>query len=243
MLIHSDGNSNIRQGNCFEMSKFIEEANINIVLMNPPFNAQRKHCRKSYVKNWDSKIKQDPSKGLHYVDYIVSLVKTGKLAVLLPMACAIGNTGDIKKFKEKILEEHTLDAVFSFPPDVFHPGASASVCCMIFELGKRHEKTNKDTFFGYFRNDGFFKKKNLGRVEKNKPNSNEGIWADIESKWLNLYKDRKAVTGISINYKVTANDEWLAEAYMETDYSTLKKRDFIKTIKKFIAHKYTEDES
>ena len=66
---------------------------------------------------------------------------------------------------------------------------------------------------------------------------------DIESKWLNLYKDRKAVTGISINHKVTANDEWLAEAYMETDYSTLKKRDFIKTIKKFIAHKYTEDES
>ena len=56
MLIHSDGNSNIRQGNCFEMSKFIEEANINIVLMNPPFNAQRKHCRKSYVKNWDSKL-------------------------------------------------------------------------------------------------------------------------------------------------------------------------------------------
>ena len=36
-----------------------------------------------------------------------------------------------------------------------------------------------------------FLKKNLGRIEKNKPGSNEGIWADIESRWLNLYKDRK----------------------------------------------------
>ncbi len=242
MLIHSDGNSNIRQGNCFEMNKFIEEANINIVLMNPPFNAQRKHCNPPYVKTWDSKIKQDPSKGLHYVDYVMSLVKTGKLAVLLPMACAIGNSGDIRKFKEKILEEHTLDAVFSLPPDVFHPGANASVCCMVFELGKRHEKTNKETFFGYYRNDGFFKKKNLGRIEKNKPGSNEGIWADIESRWLNLYKDRKTVTGISITHKITASDEWLAEAYMETDYSTLEKKDFIKTIKKFVAHRYTEDD-
>jgi len=242
MLIHSDGNSNIRQGNCFEMKRFIEDANINTILMNPPFNAQRKHCSPSYVKTWDSKIRQDPSKGLHYVDYIVSLVKTGKLAVLLPMACAIGNSGDIRKFKEKILEEHTLDAVFSFPPDVFHPGASASVCCMVFELGKRHEKTDKETFFGYFRDDGFFKKKNLGRVEKNKPNSNEGTWPDIESGWLSLYKERKTATGISMNHKVSASDEWLAEAYMETDYSTLKKQDFVKTIKKFVAHRYTEDE-
>ena len=140
------------------MNKFIEEANINIVLIIHLLIAQRKHCNPPYVKTWDSKIKQDPSKGLHYVDYVMSLVKTGKLAVLLPMACAIGNSGDIRKFKEKILEEHTLDAVFSLPPDVFHP-ANASVCCMVFELGKRHEKTNKETFFGYYRNDGFFKKK------------------------------------------------------------------------------------
>ena len=78
---------------------------------------------------------------------------------------------------------------------------------------------------------------------KNKPGSNEGIWADIESKWLNLYKERKAVTGISINHRISASDEWLAEAYMETDYSTLAKKDFVKTIKKFVAHRYTEDDN
>lgn len=158
MLIHGDGNSNIRQGNCFDMEKFIKDANINTVLMNPPYNAQRKHCNPTYVKNWSGKIMQDQSKGFHYTHYIASLVETGKLAVLLPVNCAIGNSGDIKMFKNKMLQDHTLDAVFSFPQDVFHPGASASVCCMVFDLGVRHEKSGKETFFGYFKDDGFIKK-------------------------------------------------------------------------------------
>ena len=33
---------------------------------------------------------------------------------------------------------------------------------------------------------------------------------------------------------VTANDEWCAEAYMETDYNSLNEIDFIKTIKDFV---------
>jgi len=240
MLIHGDGNSNIRQGNCFDMHSFIKDANANVILMNPPYNAQRKHCDKDYVKNWAKKVMQDPSKGLHYVQYIADTVKNGKLAVLLPMACALGNTGDIKSFKEKMLQEHTLNAVFSLPADVFHPGAAASVCCMIFDLGQRHEKANQETFFGYFRNDGFIKKKYLGRVEKTKGGSTEGVWPDIESKWLTLYRQRKSVAGISITQKVTAHDEWLAEAYMKTDYSTLERSHFSDAVHNYVAYLFSK---
>lgn len=236
MLIHGDGNSNIRQGNCFDMSAFIGDANINVVLMNPPYNAQRKHCDISYVKNWSKTVKQDPSKGLHYVHHVASAVKTGKLAVLLPMACGIGDKGDIRAFKEKMLKDHSLNAVFSLPPDVFHPGATASVCCMIFDLGQRHEKSNLETFFGYFRDDGFIKKKYLGRVEKTKGDSTEGVWPDIESKWLSLYRQRKSVAGVSVTKTVTAHDEWLAEAYMDTDYSNLTKSDFLEAVHDYVAY-------
>ena len=135
MLIHSDGNSNIRMGSCFENDDFIKDAKINVVLMNPPYNAQRRYSNPAYVKNWKKDAKEDPSKGFHYVHYIASKVKTGKLAVLLPMQCAIGSSNDIQDFKEKMLQEHTLDAVFSLPADVFHPGASANACCMVFNLG------------------------------------------------------------------------------------------------------------
>lgn len=233
MLIHGDGNSNVKQGSCFDLKSFIEESGINVVLMNPPYNAQRKHCLGSYVKNWSKDTKQDPSQGFHFVHYIASLVKTGKLAVLLPMQCAIGSSKEVKKYKEMMLKDHTLDAVFSLPPDIFHPGANASACCMVFTLGQRHNSSHQDTFFGYFKDDGFVKRKNLGRVERTKPSSTEGVWADIESGWLDLYRKRIAKPSLSITKKVTANDEWLAEAYIETDYSALTKKDFENAVKEY----------
>lgn len=231
MLIHGDGNSNIIQGSCFIRDDY-KDAGVNIVLMNPPYNATRKDCNPEYVNTWKPKTKEDPSKGFHFVYEIAKKVKNGKLAVLLPMQCAIGSTSDIQQFKKKMLEEHTLDAVFSFPPDMFHPGANACACCMIFNLGTRHENSPiKETFFGYFKDDGFTKKKNLGRVERF-----EGIWASIEEKWLDLYFNRKKEKGLSAIKQVDSTDEWLAEAYMETDYSKLSNADFEKTIRDYYSY-------
>lgn len=232
MLIHGDGNSNIIQGSMFDNEEWIKTAKIDTVLMNPPYNATRKQSQKEYVKNWNKKVTTDPSKGFHYVYYIAHLLKKGRLAVLLPMQCAIGTTGDVKMYKEKMLEENTLEAVFSLPSDMFYPGANAVACCMVFNLGIRHDKAPiKETFFGYFKDDGFEKRKNLGRVEKN-----DGEWKKIEEKWLNLYRNRKDEIGMSINKKVTADDEWLAEAYMETDYSSLNKEDFQKVLNGYLGY-------
>lgn len=233
MLIHGDGNSNVLQGSCFDLlDEVVEKANINTVLMNPPYNAQRKHSNPEYVKTWRANAKQDPSKGFHFVYETAKRVKTGKLAVLLPMQCAIGNSAEIKYFKKKMLEEHTLDAVFSLPIDMFHPGASASACCMIFKLGTRHENAPiKETFFGYFKDDGFEKRKNLGRVEKR-----DGLWQQKEEEWLSLYFNRESKAGISVVKKVTYEDEWLAEAFMETDYSKLKPSDFQQTINDYLSY-------
>jgi len=235
MLIHSDGNSNIVQGNCFNVDNYID-AGVNVVLMNPPYNAQRKHCNPEYAKTWKSNTKEDPSKGFHYVYEIAERVKTGKLAVLLPMQCAIGYDNEIKFFKKKMLEKHTLDAVFSFPPDMFHPGANAIACCMVFNLGIRHENAPlKETFFGYFKDDGFVKKKNLGRIEKTDEHG-LGLWANIQMEWLELYHNRINKNGVSIMRQVTADDEWLAEAYMETDYSKLNEADFQKVLNQYLGY-------
>ena len=232
MLIHGDGNSNIIQGSMFEKEEWIKNANIDTVLMNPPYNATRKQSQPEYVENWNDKISTDPSKGLHYVYYIANLLKRGKLAVLLPMQCAIGASGDVKMFKEKMLEENALDAVFSLPIDMFYPGASAVACCMVFNLGVKHDRAPiQETFFGYYKDDGFEKRKNLGRVERE-----ENIWKIIEKKWLELYRKRKTELGLSVTKKVTADDEWLAEAYMETDYSKLNQDDFQNVLNGYIGY-------
>lgn len=236
MLIHGDGNSNIVPGSMFGYAEWIKNANINVVLMNPPYNATKKFCNPGYTNKWNSNQKEDPSKGFHFVEWIARHVpSTCKIAVLLPMQAAIGNTGDVKDFKKKMLDNYTLDAVFSLPNEMFYPGASAVACCMIFDLSQKHEKSNRDTFFGYYKEDNFTKRKGLGRVEKT-DNGGNSLWVKTEKLWLDLYKNKREVPGFSVMHRVTWKDEWLAEAYMETDYNMLAARDFEKTLNNYFSN-------
>lgn len=241
MLIHSDGNSNIRQGSCFALADWIKEAKPNVILMNPPYNGQRIHLPKSYVDTWARDKKEDPSKGLYFVKYIADTLNSinhqAKLAVLLPVACAIGTSGEIARLKSEILEENTLDAVFTLPNEIFYPGASASPCCMVFKIGIKHtDISNPDTFFAYCKDDGFKKKKNLGRVEQVDSTTGKSRWVEIEKEWIELYRNRRSVDGLSATHKVSGDDEWLCEAYMKTDYTKLTERDFQQTINDYLAY-------
>lgn len=227
MLIHGDGNSNIRGGSCFDLGDWIADTNSNLVLMNPPYNASKSQVPKTFANTW-GKSSTDPTKGLYFVKFAADKVKQGRLLVLLPMQCAIKTDGLIGDIKQSILEEHTLDAVFSFPIDMFYPGASAVACCMVFDLGKPHPK-NYETFFGYYREDGFEKRKGVGRVDvKDK-------WVETEKKWYDTYRSRLTIPGLSVCKSVTSSMEWCAEAYMETDYSTLSEMDFVEKLRDYAA--------
>lgn len=236
MLIHGDGNSNVIQDSMFNRGKWIESNDINIVLMNPPYNATKKCCDPNYTKGWDSKKKEDPSKGLHFVEWVCQHVSSNaKVAVLLPMQAAIGNSGDVKSFKKKMLDKYTLDAVFSLPAEMFYPGAAAVACCMVFDLSQKHDKSDKDTFFGYYKDDKFIKRKGLGRIETTDAEGNS-LWVKTEKLWLDLYKNKREIPGLSVMHKVTYEDEWIAEAYMETDYSTLSEKDFQTVLNSYLAY-------
>ncbi|MCR2063892.1 HsdM family class I SAM-dependent methyltransferase [Campylobacter helveticus] len=254
MLIHGDGNSNIEFGSCFEKKEFIKEANPDIILMNPPYNAKPISIPEYYKNKWSKGAKEgkeDPTKGLVFIQYLSDIIKEineereaknearkeVKLAVLLPMSAAIGSKSDIKNIKEAMLENNTLEAVFTLPAEVFYPGASVSACCMVFTLGKPHKNadgTTNETFFGYFKEDGFKKKKNLGRVEQF-DESGESKWKKIEEQWLNVFRNKKVVDGLSAMAKVSGDDEWLCEAYMKTDYSKLSQADFQRTLNYYLS--------
>lgn len=253
MLIHGDGNSNIKFGSCFDCKQFIMDANPDIILMNPPYNAKPIGIPDKYKSDWGKAKdgKEDPTKGLVFIHFLSDVIKemndkrekdglprkTVKMAVLLPVAVAIGNKAIIQSQKVAMLENNTLEAVFTLPNEIFYPGASASACCMVFTLGESHVKadgTVKETFFGYYKEDGFKKKKNLGRVEQFDENG-DSKWKAIEEKWLSLFRNRKSVDGLSATAEVSGEDEWLCEAYMKTDYSTLCKDDFQKTLNNYLA--------
>ena len=58
----------------------------------------------------------------------------------------------------------------------------------------------------------------------------------IREKWINTYKNRDIMPGFSTRYMVTGDDEWLCEAYMETDYTTLTHEDFQQTVNDYLAY-------
>lgn len=256
MLIHGDGNSNIKKASLFDSADFIKKANPDIILMNPPYNAKPINIPASYKVGWKADAKEDPTKGLVFLKFISDTIKAMneerlsegkskkevKVAILLPVSAAIGTSSYVSDLKIALLEDNTLEAVFTLPNEVFYPGSSVSTCCMVFTLGKPHinaDGTVDKTYFGYYKDDGHKKRKNLGRIEQFDKDNNS-IWKAIEDKWLEYYRDKTVKDGFSAKSVVSGSDEWLCEAYMKTDYTKLTEADFQQTLNNYLAYQIKE---
>ena len=109
MLIHSDGNSNIKKASLFDSEAFFRQADPDIILMNPPYNAKPITIPAAYKVGWKSDAKEDPTKGMVFLKFISDVVakmnqerldagkpkKEVKVAILLPVATAIGTSSFI----------------------------------------------------------------------------------------------------------------------------------------------------
>ena len=209
MIIRKDGKSNIYFGDCFnsKIVKELKEKNINIGLINPPYS-QTDVCE------------------LEFVYHLLNILSPGgKGVVVVPMSCAIGTK--FKEIRRKLFEHHTLEAVFSMPDEIFYPTAT-NVCVMVWTAHTPHN-SEISTYFGYCKNDGFIKKKYVGRIDYNH------TWESIEKEWLTLYRNRTVKDGLSARANVTCLDEWLCEAYMKVDFNKLSKTNFEKTVRDYLA--------
>ena len=127
------------------------------------------------------------------------------------------------------MQRHTLEAVFSMPDELFfNSNVGVVTCVMVFTAHHRHP-ASKEVFLGYCKDDGFTKTKLTGRADNN------GNWRDISRKWLDHYMNKREKPGLSVKKTLVWNDEWCAEAYMETDYAALESAaPFVRAI-----HEYT----
>jgi type I restriction-modification system DNA methylase subunit len=214
MYIHQDGKTNIISGDCFdaEVMEQVKKFKPTAGFLNPPY-----------------KVSKEDIEELEFVLNNLEVLQSGGICIaILPMQCALAQKGKIYELKKRLLQKHTLEAVLSMPNELFsNPDVGVVTCVMIFTAHKPHPP-NKETYLGYYKDDGFVKRKIKGRIDA-------GEWEkSIKAEWVSSYINRKAKAGFSINKIVTVNDEWCAEAYMETDYSKLKKEDFEKTLKEFV---------
>lgn len=177
----------------------------------------------------------------HITEFMCRITGVDRTKRVLDATCGSGSflvQAMVKELADCRRGKTEDEAVFTLPAEIFYPGASVSACCMVFTLGEPHVKTDgtvKETFFGYYKEDGFKKKKALGRVEQFDENG-DSKWKSIEEEWLRLYRNHKSVDGLSATAEVTGEDEWLCEAYMKTDYSKLTEHDFQQTLNNYLAY-------
>lgn len=210
MIIRKDGKSNILKGDCFnkEITEELKGKNINVGLINPPYS-------------------QKDVTELEFVEHLLDILTVGGIGVVVvPMSCAIGTK--YRDIRERLMKKNTLKAVFSMPDDIFYP-TGTNVCVMVWEAHTPHDST-RETFFGYCKEDGFVKRKKVGRIDA------LGKWESIEKEWLRLYRNRDVVDGLSARHCVNYEDEWLCEAYMQTDYTKLTQEDFQATLNDYLAY-------
>ncbi|OFM34192.1 class I SAM-dependent DNA methyltransferase [Corynebacterium sp. HMSC072A02] len=205
MILRGDGKANLYQGSCFDtaITKGVKSHRATVGLINPPY----------------AKTKEDLHE-LRFVEHMLDCLAPGAIGIaIVPMSCATAKSDH----KRSLLKKHTLEAVMSMPSEVFYP-VGVVTCVMVFTAHTPHERSNRKTWFGYWREDGFVKVKNLGRVDR------DGTWSEIRDKWVEMFRNREVHPGQSVMQQVTAEDEWVAEAYMETDYGSLTEADFEKVL-------------
>ena len=219
MMMRGDGKSHILYGDCFkeENKNIIKSQKPTKAFLNPPYQDGNAAEQLEFIEN-----------------ALSCLVKDGICIAICQMSTTVSSNNDVIQVKERLLQNHTLEATFSMPTELFHPvGVNTSI--LIFKAHNQHP-LGKKSFFGFFKDDGFVKTKNHGRIDKN------NNWDTIKKAWLNAYVNKESIAGLSVMQEVSHYDEWCAEAYMETDYSTLSKENFTETLKQYVAFQFLTNE-
>lgn len=228
MILRGDGKANLHQGSCFddaitndiktrnekenEVFKGEKLERPTVGLLNPPY-AQSKS---------DAELHE-----LYFFKHMLDQLDDGGIGIaIIPVNRVISP----HEAKSEILEKHTLKAVMSMPSELF-PDAGAVTCIVVFEAHKPHEESKIKTWFGYWRDDGFVKTKNMGRIDLNFE------WEGIKRRWIEAYRNNEVHAGESVTAYVDANDEWIAEAYLETDYSKISAKDYEEMVKNYAMFK------
>lgn len=220
MIIHSDGRSNIIWGDTFDIipSQLKGKNLIDVGLLNPPF-----------------KTDKDDIYEFEFIFSCLDAIKPkGTVIALVPASVVTDTTGANYQYKKRLLKNHTLEAVVSLPEELFSNSKTSVVTVGIVITAHVPHHKQKETWFGYWRNDGFVKTKKYGRADINNEWSGE---EGLEKRWLSAFMNRKEISEQSINKKVTAEDEWLAETYLETDYSSLDMKVFEQAVREYQAFK------
>lgn len=212
MLFRGDGKSKIYNVDFFsdEALKILKRQKPTIGFINPPYGGK------------DNKV-NPTKKEIQFLE--VMLDNVSRYGVIIAPLSTYFKEPDTRN---RILAKHTLKCVINMPNELFSPNASTHTAIALFETHKPH--SNQKVAMYNLEDDGYVLSKNKGRT-------------DVYNKWDKIEKDillklktpEKFSDNISLVYKhIDINDEWIIQAHMNTDYSSLNDDSFIQSIKEHI---------
>ncbi len=207
MIIHGDGKSNILHDDCFKATSRVKSFKPTVALLNPPFNDGSGIDELEFIEN-----------------ALECLEPNGIAIAIVPMSCAMYSKGAGLELKSRLLRHHSLEASMSLPNQLFND-KGANTCALVFRAHVPHDE-RKMTWFGYWRDDGFVK-------SKRRREDSADRWSSIREKWISSFVNQTVETGFSLKQAVGPGDEWLCEAYLETDYSKITRADFERDVKRY----------
>lgn len=212
MIFRGDGKANLHNGSCFNLAEMIKDYEPTVAILNPPYSQKQ-----AGLKEWN------------FILHACNMVKRGgKVIAIVPKSVFIDKKNE--EFKERLLNEHTLEAVVSMPGDLFYPvGVHTAIIVITAKIS--HSNT-KETFFYDLSNDGYKLIPKQGRVCIN--------YNDVKDELLDSFINRKEMKHSSFA-KINKDDEWVAEAYIDANYDDLTYIALTKAIANIAAFNFLRD--
>ncbi|WP_339755140.1 HsdM family class I SAM-dependent methyltransferase [Algoriphagus aquimarinus] len=218
MILRGDGKSNLEQEDFLKFNPSqLQEKGCTVGMMNPPYSMGNKTNPSLYEINFTEHL-------------LNSIVKDGKVIVIVPQSSMTGKTKEEQAIKNNILKYHTLEGVISLNKNTFY-GVGTNPCIAVFTTGIPHYKEKVVKFIN-FENDGFEVQKHRGLVETMGAKDKRQHLLDV---WFNRIESE---TKFCVKTKIEAEDEWLHSFYYFND-EIPKPEDFEQTISDYLTFEFS----
>ena len=199
MILRGDGQSNLICGDFFANdADNLQLLGATVGFMNPPYS-QAKNAATAHLSE------------LRFINHLLnSVVRGGRVAVIVPVSAMIGKTRDDKIVKGDILRRHTLEGVISLNKNTFYRIGTVP-CVAIFTAGEPHLQSKRVKFIN-FEDDGFEVKKHVGLIETERAKDKKFYLLDC---WHGKIKD--APSKFMVETTIEPQDEWLHSFYYYND--------------------------
>ena len=184
MILRGDGQSNLTcEDFLAKKPSDLQLQGITVGFMNPPYSQAKNKATKNLSE-------------LNFIYHLLeSVLKGGRVAVIVPVSTMIGKTKEDKQRKADILKHHTLEGVISLNKQTFY-GIGTVPCIAVFTAGEPHPV-----------------KMHVGPVE------NEAKSKDRRQYLLDCWRGERTdyPSKFMVETEIDAGDEWLHSFYYYND--------------------------